>query len=307
MILLTKENIDSIVNSKIDMIRAVAYKYLYRFDGLYLFDIYDPINETYLRMQKIEKVEDIEHFLAVFFKTLKGVIIDMVFRGTWNSKTIELNTNYHKFEGEEINGMSEDEYLSNVLGELYDGEPGYTTKDIKECIDKIKNPIHRRLINLLSYNLDMERIRDITGIKKQTNLRGLIHTARKSFFKTLQENGIYEEKEYEQLSNKFTSRKQCFKTTLDELQINREKYLSNDYPFDGKMPEKVLFIIKENAPINKNKILALISLNEIYTTEETTFRPHVTNVMKRLHDEGVIHIDKSDNVFYNGFAKAVWA
>jgi len=225
-------------------------------------------------------------------------------------KQVEFNPDYHSFTGTTINGIFADDFIKNTMNGFASELPeNIGIEVVKKSIDEIKNPIHKRLINLLSYQLDYDRISEITGIEKGVNLRAKVHSARLILFATLQKNGVYTDKTYADIKTSKIQTSNCLIMEFDKLNLNKTEYMYNDYPTDETFENKVLFILAKFSPIEYRKLVAIIALNEDERTNVDSrkyvkfaignIKNLVKNAVSNLEKDNSIHREESVKIYSN--------
>lgn len=300
MIKLTRDNVDALYEHNQKKFIPLCRRLLFDYNlGNYL-EVNDLLNSAYVKIvtSKKDSFENEDHFRAYFYISIKTSLIDTITRFGLK-KQVEFNPEYHQFSGNTINGSFEDDYLKATLGELYQFQSEETNVAIiKRSINEIKNPVQKKLINLLSYSLDYDCISKMTGIKKGSNLRVKMFQARKSLFTNLQKNGMMAGVSYSDTKCAHIKSTNCSTSELDRMKLNRTQYLFSNYPIDDSFENKVLFILTRISPIDKKKLVALIALNEEGKTIEY-IRTYTNLVLDKLHKKGEIHIEGKSTVYIN--------
>lgn len=304
MIKLTEQNKTILFLKFHNEFLILTKKLLFRYGLSGIFEASDLVDETFLKLieSKKEFVDDESHFKAYFYVTMKWTAKG-IFRESKLRKQVEFNPDYHSLTGLTINGMFDDDYFSECKDEEI------PANIIQDSINEIKNPTSKRLANLLTHQLDYDRISEITGIEKGVNLRVKIYEARSTLFAILQKKGLFKGLNYSDFKSKKIKTSNCVTMEFDKLKLNKMEYMYNDYPSEKTIEEKILFVLYKYNPIDIKKLIAIVALNEDErtNTDSKTYlkgaigdiRVSVKKALKNLSLDNSIHIEESIKIYSN--------
>ena len=178
-------------------------------------------------------------------------------------------------------GIDETDFLRNTSG-----------IEIQNCINKIKNDEHRRILLLKKQNASHDAICNHFGYTKP-QLRAKLHDARNKLFNILLQEGIIsDEIKYNEFVGVTSKKGDLFKKL-------EEKHLYNDYPFESNYKDKILFIIKKNkGKIDLDFLHEVLKYNEGYNLKHDNRCAVNYALEKTLKDyscfilDGVVYLKK---------------
>lgn len=276
---------------------------LYKHFAKRFFDKEDLVDECYLKLSLggYYSYENEDHFLSICYRRMRD-FVRMKWRRESFRKEYMFDPQEVIFSDQEINSMSPDMFITNVfdVSEETDDDIGdqNLVDNIKFCIDTMKNNTYKRIINLLSMGVGTDRIGEIIGVTNKGNLRFKIHEARKSFFKNLQSIGIYSDKKYSDLKFKNTKTKDGYNSEFENVYSNKIKYMYEDFPEDATFENKLIFVISRNKRISKEKIAAILAVNE-YKEAINATRIKTGKYLEILKKQNKIHIAQDGYIFIN--------
>lgn len=303
MIFISKEHVDVLFQRNIKDLKRRANIVLYKHIGKQLFCDYDLIDECYIRIRGMDGkcFNDEDHFLMTCYMVMRDVVRMARRRESFRKENL-FDPQESLFSENKINGFNSDEVIYNVL-DIDSNESSYGVDEesierVKFCISIIKNETHKRIINLLSMNVPMDRIGELLGINNKGNLRAKIHEARKMFFKNIQAVGIYSDKKYSDFNRMNPTRREGYNFEFSSVFDNKFKYMYTDYPEDETFDNRLLFIIRKNSNVSKERLAGILAVNE-YKEAINSTRIKTNKYLDILQKQNRIHISSDGYIFIN--------
>lgn len=230
---------------------------IYNCDDI-VHDLYFSLRNSVMN-EKIREFQNKEHFLAICYIRMKSIYWNYL-KSKWNRSKRE------KIFFRELGYTYES---VDILNSIFDYEVdeysvnNFTTEDILQCINEIKNEEQRRILFLKQQDADHEKICFHFNYTKQ-ELRNKLYNSRKKLFKILvSKNIINSEVNFKKFVGETTKKGRISRIVKDK------KHLYTNYPFESNYKDKIEFVIKMNkGKIDLNLLPEIIKYNEGYQLKQ---------------------------------------
>lgn len=251
----------------------------------HLFEPNDLINEAYcyIRAKEGKEVESEEHFIQYFLTCARAnVSFGRGFRDRKQKTCLE----------------SVEYLLESEVVEIFPDITVDRAPLIKEAINSLENPTHKRIANLLLLGCTPELIGDKLGGLARTTVSGHLSNTRKAIVQKLS----IELPEINLRKAKTVNRSLYDSPEYRKYAADPTKYMFNDFPLGRSLQPKVESVLKNVRVVTQKDLVALVVLNGYQQKTDRHYR-RIRDDIKPILDsfirQGVVHMEKYGELIYN--------